>query len=487
MVKFLIIAAAILAISYSVPVPKVRVPYFELLKPREPFPTTPFDYKAPTNVTLQDIVQRLDNFDPSNTDIWGQRFFMNDEFYQPGGPFFVFLGGEWAITEYRLTNSLMYDMSDDLNAAIFYLEHRYYGGSRPVPNVTDENLRFLTPEQALADTAHFINHIRTLLPGAANSEIILVGGHYSASLAVWFRQRYPHLSIGVWASSPPLPSVVDFDGFKEATGAAYRSVGGDECYNALELGFDRMHELWDNGDFEELTQAFFICDPLEEEDAPHFFSLMAELYSVLPQFEFEEFIQATCDHIIDGQSSINSIAYLLNNFIDIDGGQCLEIDYDYIIDQERQVEWDAPAVAVGYRQWTYQLCSQIGWFHTSGSPNQPFGDRFPVDLYHAGCQAVFGESFTEERLHRNSERFNILYGGLEPEVTNAVFVYGQHDPWSVIGRRTDLSDDAIAIVIPRATMSNELGPRHRDNPPELVEAKDRVEELIHQWLGHTRN
>ncbi|KAG4074042.1 hypothetical protein HA402_014247 [Bradysia odoriphaga] len=298
---------------------------------------------------------------------------------------------------------------------------------------------------------------------------------------------YIAIILGVWASSPPLPSVVDFDGFKEATGAAYRSVGGDECYNALELGFDRMHELWDNGDFEELTQAFFICDPLEEEDAPHFFSLMAELYSVLPQFEFEEFIQATCDHIIDGQSSINSIAYLLNNFIDIDGGQCLEIDYDYIIDQERQVEWDAPAVAVGYRQWTYQLCSQIGWFHTSGSPDQPFGDRFPVDLYHAGCQAVFGESFTEERLHRNSERFNILYGGLEPEVTNAVFVYGQHDPWSVIGRRTDLSDDAIAIVIPRATMSNELGPRHRDNPPELVEAKDRVEELIHQWLGHTRN
>lgn len=57
--------------------------------------------------------------------------------------------------------------------------------------------------------------------------------------------------------------------------------------------------------------------------------------------------------------------------------------------------------------------------------------------------------FTEERLHRNSERFNTLYGGLEPDVTNAVFVYGQHDPWSVIGRRTDLSDDAIAIVIPR--------------------------------------
>lgn len=41
-----------------------------------------------------------------------------------------------------------------------------------------------------------------------------------------------------------------------------------------------------------------------------------------------------------------------------------------------------------------------------------------------------------------------MYGGLEPEVSNVVFVYGQHDPWNVIGRTTDLNDDAVAIVIP---------------------------------------
>lgn len=63
-------------------------------------------------------------------------------------------------------------------------------------DVSDDNLRFLNPEQALADAAHFVHHIRTTVEGAANSDIILVGGHYSASLAVWFRQRYPHLSTG---------------------------------------------------------------------------------------------------------------------------------------------------------------------------------------------------------------------------------------------------------------------------------------------------
>lgn len=133
MVKLLIIAAAIIAVTFAVPIEKQRVPIYKLLAPREPFPATKPDETRPSNVTLQTIVQRLDNFDPSNTDIWGQRFFMNDEFYTPGSPFFVFLGGEWIITEYRLTNSLMYDMAEDLNAAIFYLEHRFYGLSRPTP------------------------------------------------------------------------------------------------------------------------------------------------------------------------------------------------------------------------------------------------------------------------------------------------------------------------------------------------------------------
>jgi hypothetical protein len=198
MAKLLIIAAAIIAISFALPVEKKRVPMYKLLAPREPFPKpNANETVVPSTISLLSIVQRVDNFNPTNLDTWEQRYYRNNYFYMPGRPMFVFLGGEWAITDYRMTNSLMYNMASYMNANIFYLEHRYYGESRPTPDVSDENLRFLTPEQALADAAHFINHIRTTEDGGMNSEIILVGGHYSASLAVWLRQRYPHLSAGV--------------------------------------------------------------------------------------------------------------------------------------------------------------------------------------------------------------------------------------------------------------------------------------------------
>lgn len=40
------------------------------------------------------------------------------------------------------------------------LEHRYYGTSFPTPDISTENLRFLTTEQALADQAYFSQNIK---------------------------------------------------------------------------------------------------------------------------------------------------------------------------------------------------------------------------------------------------------------------------------------------------------------------------------------
>lgn len=77
---------------------------------------------------------------------------------------------------------------------------------------------------------------------------------------------------------------MDFDQFKVATGAAFRNVGGDSCYNAIDLGFDRVQDMVDANRWDELTEAFFLCDPLEDEDVAFFFSIMAEVYASMPMF-----------------------------------------------------------------------------------------------------------------------------------------------------------------------------------------------------------
>lgn len=107
MVKFLVIAAAMLAVSFSAPVERKRVPMYKLLAPRDPLPDPKLETPIPSNVQLLSIEQRLDNFNPANLATWEQRYYRNNYYYMPGRPIFVFLAGEWTITPYRLTNSLM--------------------------------------------------------------------------------------------------------------------------------------------------------------------------------------------------------------------------------------------------------------------------------------------------------------------------------------------------------------------------------------------
>lgn len=133
MVKLIIIAAALLATAFAAPVEQRKVSVHQLLGRRDPFPEPKFQPPTPANTTLLTVVQRVDNFNPQNLDTWEQRYYMNNEFYTPGSPIFLFLSGEWAITPYRMNFSLMHTMAEEHSANILYLEHRYYGESRPTP------------------------------------------------------------------------------------------------------------------------------------------------------------------------------------------------------------------------------------------------------------------------------------------------------------------------------------------------------------------
>lgn len=77
------------------------------------------------------ITMDVDQFNASST-TWQMRYFSNDEHYQPGGPLFIYVGGEWTATPGWVQGGHMYDMARAMNGYVFYTEHRYYGSSHPV-------------------------------------------------------------------------------------------------------------------------------------------------------------------------------------------------------------------------------------------------------------------------------------------------------------------------------------------------------------------
>lgn len=77
------------------------------------------------------ITQRVDNFDAQNEATYEQRYLMNGEFFQPGGPIILMIGGLREVDDQRLLDSMPLNVARELRGYGFYLEHRYFGKSFP--------------------------------------------------------------------------------------------------------------------------------------------------------------------------------------------------------------------------------------------------------------------------------------------------------------------------------------------------------------------
>lgn len=342
----------------------------------------------------------------------------------------------------------------------------------------------MNPEQALADIAHFIEHIKRpdVLPGAENSQVVVAGVHYSATLAAWFRQQYPHLANAAWASGAPTLSVLNLQEYKEVAGAVYRRAGGNECYDRLDRGFAEMEEMAANGQLAELSAMFRLCNPLEgQNDIANFFYVISEFYSILVQLSDYIPIQEVCELITSSEEATDAegVAKIVADLLD-DAEQCLPLSYDGFILADSETDLDAPSVVYGIRQITYQTCVQFGWHHTSDGANHPFGNSFPMLHFTNICEAIFGD--VAALAQSNSIRVNHLYGGLNPRVTNVIFTHGMNDPWRTVGIQESLSPLAPALLISGHAQGGDLGAILETDSPQLIAAKNQIKDTLNTWI-----
>ena len=186
--------------------------------------------------------QRLDHFsfgtasDDPRTAFFSQRYFLcAAEHLDVEAPaVFFYTGNEADVELYVNATGLMWEMSasQGTRALLVFAEHRYYGRSRPsamddVSEAPRDRLAFLTAEQALADYAELLSHVKRndlprIIRGRTRREtagassrvsafdvdpsvaVVAFGGSYGGMLATWFRAKYPHLVDGAVAGSAPI-------------------------------------------------------------------------------------------------------------------------------------------------------------------------------------------------------------------------------------------------------------------------------------------
>lgn len=180
----------------------------------------------------------VDHFDSSNKHTFANRYFVNDTYYQPGGPVILYDIGESGVSpdiaaeafaEFNSSISAPIQLAKKLRGLVIGWEHRYYGYSQPVemdqttgsPVAGAAGYQYLTVEQAMEDVAYFANRFNTtkldqndLVQSTEgldpyNTPWIFIGGSYPGNRAAWARMMYPEIFYASWSSSAPLQSQED--------------------------------------------------------------------------------------------------------------------------------------------------------------------------------------------------------------------------------------------------------------------------------------
>ncbi|TDZ47153.1 putative extracellular serine carboxypeptidase [Colletotrichum trifolii] len=163
-------------------------------------------------------------YEPHCNGTFPLRYWYDDRFYKPGGPVIALAAGETS-GQGRLPflqKGIVAMLAEATNGVGVILEHRYYGRSVPVADFSTENLRFLTTDQALADTAYFAQNI--VFPGklanvsltAPDTPWIVYGGSYAGAFVAFLRKVYPDIFWGAISSSGVTAAVTDFWEYYEA-------------------------------------------------------------------------------------------------------------------------------------------------------------------------------------------------------------------------------------------------------------------------------
>lgn len=179
-----------------------------------------------TEYFLQTPVDHFHNetkYEPHSNETFGLRYWFDAQFYKPGGPVFVLAGGETSGEDRLpfLEQGIVYEVTKATGGLGVILEHRYYGTSYPTEDFSTENLRFLTTEQSLADSAYFAENVK--FEGLENVDLspkntpwIAYGGSYAGSYVAFLRMVYPDVYYGAISSSGVPVAIWDYWQYFEA-------------------------------------------------------------------------------------------------------------------------------------------------------------------------------------------------------------------------------------------------------------------------------
>jgi len=334
--------------------------------------------------------------------------------------------------------------------------------------------------------------------------VVAFGGSYGGMLAAWLRMKYPGAVDGAIAASAPILAFhgLDQPGFND--GEAYWQVvtrdataaagAEDGCASNVRRAWQELFALGSTeGGRRQLESLFRLCgnEPLRTEADVMRLALMhlnawdsmamgnypypssylvfqqtQDASVLLPAFP----VRAACTHMagsLEGAGAAELLAALREAggvFYNATGREhCYALPEDPNFDGI----WDY--------QWCTEMLPQETYFSRDGVRDMfwPFAHNLTTIRQH--CRAAFG---VEPRPEWIAMEFAGTAGA-----SNIVFSNGLYDPWSSGGVLRDVSESAVAVVIPEGAHHLDLFFSDPEDPESVKQA--RRTELAHvaKWIS----
>jgi hypothetical protein len=391
------------------------------------------------------------------------RYWVNEEFYKPGGPVFLLDEGEGRVKEEHVTDltseqSVLVPLLRQFNGIGIIWEHRYYGDSTPVSinrNTSAMDFKYLNTEQALADVPAFASNFNRsaisydLTP--KGTPWIFVGGSYPGMRAAFMRHLYPETIFASWASSAPVEASVDMSFYHEPIWQGLHSHGLGNCAADIHAAVTALDASVDN-----VNQSSHLKDTLYSPrcNNPSNENMAWDLAGIFNHWQNEgitTMLKDFCSWISTdpetnklsderGWAAIKGASFTIDRWSTWTGWNhnCTELSSaGEEVKSQALEEQEADTLS-----WTWQTCTEWGFFQSANiGPHQIISKFNSPDNWQRDCHNRYPggrESGLIPDWPRTSET-NAKYGGWNIRPSNTFWTAGELDPWRTLSPLSDMA------------------------------------------------
>ncbi|XP_047103081.1 lysosomal Pro-X carboxypeptidase [Schistocerca piceifrons] len=430
----------------------------------------------------------VDHFSFDNSDTFTIRYLVNNSYWdQKRGSIFFYTGNEGDIEMFANNSGFIWESAPDFKALIIFAEHRYYGDSLPYGNKSFSDpkyLGYLTSQQALADYVDLIQHIKSKQlsrPFNRQNPVIAFGGSYGGMLAAWIRMKYPHIVSGAIAASAPIlqfPGLVPCEAFYRIVTSDFSSES-KECSNTIRKSWDIIRKLSKTDEGRKwLSTNWTLCKPLQSEaDADLLMSWLTDVYTNLAMLDYPYAtnfllplpaypIKTMCSKLYNSSLPDKPLLQMLFSGLNVYTGKekCLNISVD-------------ASPKLGELGWDFQACTEMVMPMCSNGVTDMFDKvKWNFTSFSQSC-------YKKWKVYPQADLAIKTYGGKDiSTASNIVFSNGLLDPWSSGGVLKNVSETAVAVLIPEGAHHLDLRGSNEADPSSVKWARRFHQRSISSWI-----